>query len=66
MAKIIRVLEHNDIIFKEDDYVLVTFENAKQIRGKIRFPVLTESMMVGEYDLSTYEIERIKHIKKLN
>lgn len=64
MTKIIRVLEHNGIIFKEDDNVLVIFEDNTQIRGKIRLPI-TGSLIIGEYSLET-EIKFIKHIKKLN
>lgn len=64
MTKIIRVLEHNGIIFKEDDNVLVIFEDNTQIRGKIRLPI-TGSLIIGKYSLET-EIKFIKHIKKLN
>ena len=65
MAKIIRVLEHNGIIFKENECILVTLENERQVRGKLRLPINSSSLMVGEYSLSSVEIENIKHIKKI-
>ena len=45
MAKIIRVLEHKGIIFKENECILVTLENIVQMRMKreVKFIGETES-----------------------
>lgn len=65
MAKIIRVLEHNGVLFKENDVVKVTFEDGRQIRGPIRIPTM-DCIVIGMYDFNLYEVKHIKHINKLN
>ena len=62
MVKIKRVIEHNDVIFKENDTVKVTLKDGRELRGRIRIPT-SESIVV---DICGLSIAEIMHIQKIN